>query len=419
MTVNKGRKILYIIFSIIVSIALWAYVVYIVNPVLKEPVAKTNIPIEFTGEEILRDYNLIVSNKDILELSVYFGGRLQDSQRIRDLEVRAVVDLTEVLRSVTHTGTHALKINLIYEDTGINKLTIEERTADVVEVTVEQLVTENIQIKPVYSGSITDGYMAGTLTLSRDTVTVAGTEAAVGRIASATATLKRENISRTVSDTVEIELFDDTGAKIDPSEAGITFVNDTGTVVVTQNILMVKEVPVVIDIVETLSVNDSNISIDYEPRTILLSGDPEELEGYNVCNLGTVDLKSFTTSYNNDFLIRLPNNTNNLSGFTSAHVRIDIKDSNIQIRRLTATNLAYRNADADASVEIITESIDVTIRGALELIDEVMAENIRVVADLSDFAGSKGTFTVPARVYVDGFPYVDAIGEYTVTVFIS
>lgn len=423
MTEKKSRKALYLFFSIAVSIALWTYVVYIGNPMLEEPVPVSNVKIEFTGEDLLRDNDLIVSSISARDLTVYFSGRLRDKTKISNLEVRAVVDLADVLDYHTPTGTHSLDYELIY-DSGTSKFTVDHVSIPSVDVTVEQLITNNIQIRPMFEGSIAENYMAGALTLSRDTVSVAGTEAAINRIDRATATIAMDDLSYTVTKEVNIELFDADGEKIDAEEAGITFVNGE-TVHITQTVLMVKDVAFEIDLVETPTVNDSNISVNIEPASIRLSGDPEVLEGLNVINLGTVDLKSFYTSYSEQYQIKLPNNTNNLSGFTSVNVRIDIKDSNIEIRRLSTANISYRNAGDGDTVEILNDTIPVVIRGDSETIARVMEENIRIVADLSNVAGSKGAFEVPAKAYVDGFsnasgsPMVDAVGEYKVNVFIS
>ena len=419
MSEKKSRKVLYIIFSIVVSIALWTYVVFVGNPMLEEPMEVPNVPIEFVGGDILADNNLIVSDVDVRELTVYFGGRIRDISRISDMEVRAVVDLTDVLRYSTPTGIHALEYDLVYDNSGTNKITVEDVSRSVIEVTVERLVTQNFQIRPIFEGSIAESYVAGALTPSRDTVTVSGTEAAIGKIAMATATLEWENLSSTVNNKeVPIKLLDSSGNEIDAAESGITFVSGD-TVLLTQNILMVKDVAFEIDTVHTPTINDSNISITFDPATIRLRGDPEVLEGLNVINLGTVDLKSFYLSYSEDYQIKLPNDTSNLSGFTSVNVTINIKDPNIGVRWLSTANIAYRNSGAGDSVEILNESIPVVIRGPAEVIAQVMEENIRIVADLADYQGLKGGFDVPARAYVDGFPDVDAVGEYTITVYIS
>ena len=42
--------------------------------------------------------------------------------------------------------------------------------------------------------------------------------------------------------------------------------------------------------------------------------------------------------------------------------------------------------------------------------------NIRVVADLTEYADASGTIEVPVKVYVDGIEHVGAVGDYTVSV---
>ncbi len=406
------------LFSVAVAISLWTYVVYIENPMLDAPIVFDKVPVEFTGEEYLRDYNLIVSDVNVRELSVSFNGRVRDASIISGMTVRAVVDLTDILSYTSPTGTHALSYDLIYDATGASSsVTVEDISALVVEVTVERLVTDTFPIKPLFQGSIAEGYMAGDLTLSRDSVEIAGTEAAIARVSTVSVTLNREELSRTTTDTGTITLFDENGAEIDMEEAGLSFVSSDGTALITQKVLMVKDIALVIDIRDSVTANDSNISIGIDPPTIKLAGDPEDLEPLNIINLGTVDLKSFYLSYDETFQIRIPNNTQNLSGVSTANVTIKIADSSISIRRLSASNISFRNANSADVVTVITESLDIVLRGNEASLEEVTAENIRIVADLSECP--KGTTTAPARIYVDGFEDVEAVGSYNVTVTIS
>ena len=48
----------------------------------------------------------------------------------------------------------------------------------------------------------------------------------------------------------------------------------------------------------------------------------------------------------------------------------------------------------------------------------VTAANVRVVVDLSDYRNTTGTFSINAKIYVDGYPDVGAVGEHPVTVTI-
>ncbi len=415
---ERSRKLFYMAFSVVVAIALWFYVVYVENRPFDSPIAKSNIPLEFVGDELLRDSNLIVSSVNVKQITVYFNGRYQDTSILSNMEIHAVVDLSDVLASPVPTGTHALEYELNY-DAGNSTIVEASRSPSMIEVTVERLVTEQIPLQAIYSGSIAEGYMAGELTLSRDFAEISGTEAAIRRIARATVTLNRDNLSKTTMEEQPIVLWDEDNNVIDMEEAGLTFTNGVDTAKITQTIRMVKNVALKLDILESLTATDANIRINYSVPYVTLSGDPEILADINEINLGTVNLKSFVTSFEQDYLIRIPNNTTNESGETSVTVTISVE--NVATRRLSASNISYRNAAETDNVSIITQSLDITLRGDENQIENVTTENIRIVADISQYAGSRGTFVVTARVYVDGsdFDQVEAVGDYTVTVIIS
>ena len=264
---------------------------------------------------------------------------------------------------------------------------------------------------------ILDRYLPYFATLDRCGAATGSTAARV--IAMATVTLNRDNLSKTVSDTAPIVLLDENGKEIDPEAEGIAMLNTDGTVVITQNILMLKTVPLTVNVVPSATATANNITIDIQPETVMLSGDPEDLEGLNAINIGTVDLKTIYLDYSGTYQIMIPNNTKNESNTTIATVTIKINDSGIALRRLSANNISYRNAAENDYVTIITQSLDVVLRGNEAHLDDVTTANIRIVADLTSVAGKKGTTTVPARVYVDGYSDVEAVGEYNVSLTIS
>ncbi len=418
MVSNKsGRKfrIGYIIFSIAVSISLWLYVTKDLNPTRDWTVNR--VPVVFVGEDLLENSNLIVSAREATEISVTFNGRYNDVSKLNNTNVRAVVDLTEILTQYTApTGTHALEAKIETDVSG-NNVSVLNSSKHTIEVTVERLVTQSFPLTPIYNGGVADGYMAGDLTLSRNSVDISGTESAISRIARATVTLNGfEDLSKTTSREEAIRLLDENGEEIDMEEEGLKFTGDS-TAVITQSILLVKDVALVIDIIESPTATDANITINIEPRTIKLSGDPEVLEGINEINLGTQDLGKIILSSETTYQIRIPNNTTNLSNISTAKVKIEVL--NMETGRLSATNITYRNARDGAVVEIISQSVDITLRGNQASLDQVKAENIRVVADFTEYADRTGYFTVPAKVYVDGFQDVEAVGDYVVTVNVS
>ena len=63
------------------------------------------------------------------------------------------------------------------------------------------------------------------------------------------------------------------------------------------------------------------------------------------------------------------------------------------------------------------------MRGRENLIEQISADNIRVVADLKDINASSGQVTVTARIYLDSAGTAEQVGvtgtEYKVVVSLS
>ena len=87
------------------------------------------------------------------------------------------------------------------------------------------------------------------------------------------------------------------------------------------------------------------------------------------------------------------------------------------------TNISQVNLKEGYTAEIITQSLDVTLRGLPEVLEQIKDENIRAVADLADLSESTGTYMPKVRIYVDGFTDVGALkvngSDYTVSVEIE
>ena len=68
---------------------------------------------------------------------------------------------------------------------------------------------------------------------------------------------------------------------------------------------------------------------------------------------------------------------------------------------------------------MVSNTLEVTLRGSSEELETLSGYNIRVVGDLTDISAESGSYTVPATVYVDGAEDVGAVGSYQITVQIS
>ena len=148
------------------------------------------------------------------------------------------------------------------------------------------------------------------------------------------------------------------------------------------------------------------------PRKI--AGDAKTLEGINKISLGTVDLASFTLTHEDKFPILLDNDITNVTGITEAKATIEV--IGLETKRFSITNITVTNVPAGHNATLVTQAIDVTIRGKSDVIEKIKSNNIRAVVDLSDIGSTTGAIQPTAKISVDGYTGVGAIGEYPVYV---
>ena len=101
-----------------------------------------------------------------------------------------------------------------------------------------------------------------------------------------------------------------------------------------------------------------------------------------------------------------PNDAKNVSGEETATVTIKIR--NKKTRVIGATNIAFINTPDGFNAKSITQLVQTTVRASATDIDTIAANNLRVVADLSEYTQA-GTYQVPVTIYIDGYHIMKAM----------
>jgi len=131
--------------------------------------------------------------------------------------------------------------------------------------------------------------------------------------------------------------------------------------------------------------------------------------------LGVIDVTSFGRSNGTQaFTIRVPQHIENLSGETEARVLVEVLGVDIDFYSIE--NIHLINVPTDLNFQLVSETIDVRLRGRREDLDMVSDHNIRVVGDMRDFPPRIG-FLDDVTVYLDGVDSeVGAVGNYRLSI---
>jgi len=408
-----SMRIFYVIFAVVVSVTLWMYVEITENDI--QPIDVSGIDIVLRNEDILRDRGLLITSMTPEQLTFRVEASRADISR---LTVSGALIVEVDLSPVTSAGPTDLPYEIIFPPmVSINTESILSRSATRITVMVDMVQEKQVPVRVDYrGGTASEDLMADTVVSDVHSITVWGPERVVSKIQYVRVPIYRENLMTTYTDDLEFLLIDDNGEVID-DEFRESLVFSQETIRITVPIREIKEIPLVVNLSHGASTSDANTSWDVEPSVITVSGDPEVIRDLNHIMLGTIDMQLIERSDTTEaFPIIIPNHITNISGETEAIVHVKTMGLDIAFR--STSNLHVTNIPPGYRAEILTQSLDIRIRGVSEELALVSPMNLRVVANLADM--SPGTTMATASVYIDGIEAnIDPVGEYFLTVTIT
>lgn len=404
---SKRRKVFYILLSVLIASMVWFYV----NNSEEVRINVHSVPVEFLNEDTtLADKGLMLVNgeEDVtVDLQLKVPRRLMFN--FDTSQIRMVSDLS----SITYAGKQSVTFNILFPSSiSTRDVSVESPTVRTVQVEIGELQKRNIEIRYKVIGNVAEGYIAGAVQLNPAELQIRGQQADIMQVSYAQVMLNIENATSTVVELLDYQLYDYTDQPITNKNIHPT----SEQIQVTMPVMTVKDVPLKINFVETAGSRLESFNWSLSHDSITLSGDASQIASIDEIELGTLALEDLRADEVFDYDIPIPEGVNNLSGITS--VTLTIGASNVETREVEATSFSYENFNGSGEVTIVTSSLPVTLRGTAADLAVISDRQVRVIADLSDIAADSGSYTVPARIVVDGYD-IGAVGSYEVTVRIG
>ena len=406
-----NSRVFWGIISLLVSISLWVYV----TGTEMEEYKRTfhGVRVELVGEASLRDNrNLVITDLDTSTVTIEVIGPRRIVGSLDEDELVARVDVSQLSRSAYTSHRYTI----IYPDgTDTGKLTESRKSPEVVNFMVSEMTKKTVEVMGSFDGSIAAGFIAEPVVFEPANITISGPEVYLRNINRAWVSFAREEVDSSLEVETGFVLQDKNGEEC--STTGLSF--SAETVLARLPINQTKEVPLNVELIEGAGALKANTKITIEPKSVTLAGDSDIIAGINQITLATIDLTDFKNSFTDSYKIIVNDQLKNLSGVSEATVSIEVVGLDTKDFKIAASNLALTNITEGYTANIVSQEIVVTLRGTAEQLEKIKSENIRLVADLKDLNETTGSITVAAKVYVDGYTDVGAIGEYSLTIEIG
>ena len=389
----------WMVVSLLASITLWLYVSSVDKEVIKQTLR--GVKVELVGENLLKDTkNMVITDMDTSTVTVVLEGPRRVVGSWDSDSITAQIDVSKLSRAAYTSQQYVIS----YPDgTDTSNITVLRKTPETINFMVSPQVSKTIQVRGSFDGKLADGYTAEMPVFEPATIVISGAETYIKNVSYAWVTFGEGEIDSTYKAETGFTLMNEDGVPC--SNTGITF--STDVVTATLPVLDLKEVKLDVNLIEGAGATAANTKVTIEPKSLLLAGDSALLEGMNRIVLATINLTEFSSSFTDVYTIPLDNGLRNTTGETEARVTVEI--AGLSTKSFKVTNLSYINVTEGYSANVISESLDVTLRGKEEVISQIKPENIRAVADLADFNESTGTYMAPVKIYIDGFTDVGAL----------
>lgn len=406
---NKLRNTrgFYMVLSIFCAVLCWLFVDVTQEPRTSRTIR--DVPVQLVGTDSLDRQSLMVADEEAPTLSLTFSGVRTEVSRLNRSNIYVTADLSDCKE-----GEQELSYTVSYDPAlNTHSIQVENSSASRIPVSVVKVKSKTVRVEGVLEGSLVEGYSYDQRSFSctPSNVTVTGPAALVQQVDHAQAILTESGLTDTWTGELETVLVDRSG---NPIETGSLELSPE-SVNASFPIVAVKTVALSVTLEEGGGMTAADVECTVSPKSIQVSGTQEALSQLknDSFSVGTVSLSHVLTSVKQSFPIELPEGLTNLSDNLTASVTVKV-NSNLAIRKVTIPRerIRLRHAPDNTNVEILTDKLEVRIRGTVSEMNLLMEQDVKAEVDLSDVEeGTIGAVTLPARIWVQGMSGLGAIDE--------
>ena len=345
-------------------------------------------------------------------VSLKLSGTRKDLAKVNSGNITLKVDLSKIYEP----GTHSLNFTASYPgDVASNAFVEEARIPESITLVVEERRNKEVPVEIKWIGSSPEGFLTDkeSPVLDYPTVTVVGPASVADQIEKAVIEVDLTERRESISESFRYTLCDAEGNPVD-AEKITTNVQEVRLDVKIQRF---KDMKLTYNLVSGGGATAENVDVALSVDTIRVSGSEAVLEklGDNLV-IATINLGDYPRNTDLVCSINLPEGVTNLTGVTEAKISLAFKG--LATKTMVLDEFHSVNIPEGMTAEITTQELKVDIRGPVQLIQRVTAEDVRATVD---FAGAEaGCFSVKVLItFSEEFAALGVVGPCTVVATVS
>lgn len=406
LTNNIGLKLISVVFAVI----LWLIVVNIDDPVSSRKFS--NIPVTVVNENILSQQGKIyevLDSSDTISIIVKAKRSILDDLSASDFVATADMQEIDMELGIVPIEVSAQRYS--------NKIDEISQVTNNLKVSVENLVTKQFTIEPVFNGTPAEGYATGEVTFSPNVLKVSGAESVINTISKAVVKIDVEGMNSNLDMRLAPTLLNVNGEAI--SSKGIEF--NYSDIQCNVEMLKTKNVKLECNVVGEPAEGYQLIRLDYSPTVIQVKGDEDALASFDTIYIDSqnIDISSANKNmaFNIDISEYIPDGVELVKSENSkVIVTAVIQELKTRTFEIPITRVEIKNLNSELSASIMgVESISIIVKGANKELDALTEKDLKCTIDLKGY--SEGNHNV--EVIIEAPDGIDVNNKINVDVAIS
>lgn len=402
---NWGLKIM----AVLISFLIWFLVANIEDYSVTKTI--TGIPVAILNEEAITSQDMVYEIVQGRTVDIKVEGRRSVVEKLTLEDFVASADLSQLSITNSVQITVDAASNVIRREINISVVD------SMMKVAIEERGEQKLPISVVTVGETQDGYAVVSAAATPNMVTVTGAASKVKDIKTVRVEVDVEGLNTSISTRGELILLDADGERIESDK----ITRNMSSVSVKVTIQKTKEVPVQIipsgEVAEGYSIAGE---IEYQPTTVLIAGNEEDLRGIREISIEDIDVTGLSSNFEttvdiNDYLpegIVIADKTQEIA------VKINIERLVERTLTVKAGDIEFTGTDHGFQYEITSEEreFELTVIGLKRDLDALTVQDVKPTVDVSNYS-TVGTYN--ARVDLQELEHIQYSSTITTAVTVT
>lgn len=377
-----AKKIITAALSLVISFALWMYVVTVVGPEYQDTFR--DVPVVFQGASALDSKDLMILDNETPTVDLVLSGNRSDLNKLSSSNISVTLDLSKI----QDPGKTSYRYDVSFPgNVAQDSVTVQSQSPTGITLEIVRKKDKKIPVHVEFDETaVPEGY--GFLPVEQELteLQIVGPESVVDQITQAKIRLdvNEQNSKSDITGEYVATLCDANGQEVDARNVTVK-TEGADSIFVHLPIRMKKVITLTVDVIEGGGATVENTPITVSPSTITVLGSEGALKELDSWSLGQIDLRQWDQDTEPLVLpIELPEGLTNKSGVAEATVTVELPELVEKEFVINKDQFKHLNLPAGTYPEISEEQLTVVVRGTANAVNAMTAEMLTLTIDFTD-----------------------------------